>query len=38
MHDALCLAARRLVEKGKENWSAFDTTITILENGGNFFR
>jgi hypothetical protein len=26
------------VEKGKENWSAFDTTITILENGGNFFR
>jgi hypothetical protein len=23
------------VEKGKENWSAFDTAMTILENGGN---
>jgi hypothetical protein len=35
MHDALWLAARKLVEKGKENWSAFDTAMTILEKGGN---
>jgi hypothetical protein len=35
MLDALWLAARKLVEKGKENWSAFDTAMTILEKGGN---
>jgi hypothetical protein len=31
---ALWLVARKLVEKGKEHWSAFDTTMTILEKAG----